>query len=264
MYTILLVSDQYATYAVIKNKLKQVDPEIYLVCAGNTESAHAYCLKHDIRMFLFDLSRLDSPIMNFATDIRSTDRYRFTPIIFLLPDDETFPCHLAGFHLYDYICRPLFDDALLYLSQSIVYHSMQWKALENSEGQFLCLPISGQNRNISISNIMFIESSDHMCLVHTYQGVHPVRFPLYKIEEMAEGTPLMRTHNSYIVNVNHIENIDKDAATWTIYFENASDTALVGRSYKKQINAWLKNRNSQYVDYVNGAASNANNTFFLF
>ena len=107
------------------------------------------------------------------------------------------------------------------------------------------LNLSKQYLKVPISKILFIEAREHKCILHTAEKEIPVPLTLNKILQMVQGSTLIKSHRSFIVNIENIEQIDKSQEPWTIKFKNYGKYAFVSRSCKKSFSKNVyKNRES--------------------
>ena len=61
---------------------------------------------------------------------------------------------------------------------------------------------------LPLIKIVYIEMFDKSALFHTTNGVYKTRMTMDEIERYLGGKPFYRCHQSYIVNMNHIEQVE--------------------------------------------------------
>lgn len=110
-----------------------------------------------------------------------------------------------------------------------------------SEGK-LTLRTSRKIININFSDILFIESDRHRCIINkTDNTTISVSISIGNILEKLNNSNLVRCHRSYIVNTEKISSIDKSSEPWLIHFNNSNKLAFVSRSYRNSISRIFNN-----------------------
>ncbi len=66
------------------------------------------------------------------------------------------------------------------------------------------IPAGDHRLALAPEAIRFVEAREGACLVHADDGVHPVRTPLARLEQMLAPHGFLRTHRAYLVNVSRV------------------------------------------------------------
>jgi two-component system LytT family response regulator len=83
--------------------------------------------------------------------------------------------------------------------------------------------------------IAWAEAQDVYVNLHTARGEILVREPLYSIEERLGGAPFVRTHRSYIVNVDHVARVVPGAqGRATLHLDGGGEVPM-SRSYRERV-----------------------------
>lgn len=86
-----------------------------------------------------------------------------------------------------------------------------WKM--NHSPKNIALRFNGNTSVIPLSDIWYIEVSDHDVVVNMRQGTKRIRSSLSEMEELLPKQNFCRCHNSYLVNLEHIEEINRYSVT---------------------------------------------------
>lgn len=97
-----------------------------------------------------------------------------------------------------YVCKPVVQDQI---------HSYLDLAYKICKPQYLEVPFNGRSKFISINEILYIEVFHKIVTVHTVHADYTIHTSLREIEEELPNDQFVRSHNSYIVNLTHIEEI---------------------------------------------------------
>lgn len=82
--------------------------------------------------------------------------------------------------------------------------------MDSGEGKFKIIS-RGQVVEILLDDIRYIESIDHNCILHTEGGLIETgaSMTLKTLEALLPSPRFIRCHNSYIVNLNHVESVGR-------------------------------------------------------
>lgn len=110
----------------------------------------------------------------------------------------------------DYALDSYSVGALSYVVKPVKQKSME-KALFMcrqefiKSSRFIRVPVSRQNQiDIPLAGIQYIEVYGRDSLFHMSAGTITTRLPLAEIESMLGGSPFLRCHRCYIVNMNYV------------------------------------------------------------
>jgi hypothetical protein len=99
--------------------------------------------------------------------------------------------------------------------------------------------------SISIHNICFIKSDGNYIEIYQYEKGNLkkqiIRNTLKDIErQLSSHANIVKTHRSYLVNVNHIKSVKGNAQGYTLYFKNCNDNIPVSRNNISQFDSVIK------------------------
>ena len=83
---------------------------------------------------------------------------------------------------------------------------------------------------LNVKNIMFIESFGHYLIIHSTTGQYQVREKLSNIIEQINNPSFIRTHKSYIININFAEKVLSDKLILNNHLE-----IPIGRNFKEKV-----------------------------
>ena len=100
----------------------------------------------------------------------------------------------------------------------------------------LSLPCTDGNYIISFNDIIYVEADSNYCFVHTKTQNTPlyVTKPLKKFDLILKKSHFLRTHNSFILNINEIEKfVNKDGGY--ICMKNIEQTIPISQRRRVEI-----------------------------
>jgi len=123
-------------------------------------------------------------------------------LVFITVDPGHMP---EGFALRaaSYVVKPItqeqMDTALL-----------QCRKLFLQNARFIEVKSGGQSLRLPLPKVLYVEMLDKVATIHTTEGAVRTYTPMEEIERQLGGRPFLRCHRAYIVNMNYVEDIDKN------------------------------------------------------
>lgn len=225
-----------STSKIISTLLEKFGAEAHFFSVHSQEEEIDPLFNCDIHLCLVSMDSNPEGAFSLLNTIHDSQRNRLAPV-FLFSKDKT---QLAEGFFFIGCCRyfflPLTERDYAILSELFDFTYKQYSALfltQNNQQQHLILESSNASYKIPFPKILFVESIQHKCFIHTTEKVITVSLPLYKIKERCPENLLVQCHRSYLVNPNRIHFIDKTPEPWIVYFKNYPQRACISRSYRK-------------------------------
>jgi len=134
------------------------------------------------------------------------------------------------FKTFDYLAKPVTSDRL---EETII------RLFEDINGlPKRYIKLDNKKTIIDESEVLYIKRDGMKLIFHTKNRDYETYSSFNKIQDSFPSN-FIRTHKSYIVNINNIENLDP--VTNIIYFDNGC-TCDIGPKYKKMLMEEVKNR----------------------
>ena len=163
-----------------------------------------------------------------ARQIRNISSYYLTPILFTNNESQKIQYALSNFHCYSYFVKP-------YKIHDILYEIKQMLVTNQLTTKFEITDINRISYMLNIDDILYIEASGHIMLIHCAKITIQTR-----MHNMDSFTALLspffaRIHKKYLINKSRITSID--------YLNNyitINNTSLpLGRNYKNLLTRQL-------------------------
>lgn len=132
-----------------------------------------------------------------AQKIRETDRDCSLVFITTSKDymAEGFSVQAKG-----YVIKPLEQEKM-----DDVMHALRHDFEQGS--RLIEIPMSGESIMVSIADLFYAEVYDKFAMLHMKRGKLTTRLPLDELEARLGGTPFLRCHRSYIINMNYVDDM---------------------------------------------------------
>lgn len=252
LFSVIIVEDDFLQRDILKKMILSKHEFIKIYEADSENAALDIIAKHDINMFLIDISLKESSGLDLAMRIRNIYKYEFSQIIFLTTHMEYITQAFKQIHCYDYILKPYNqEDVQAMLNKLILYESSRLNNSSdnfNEDNKYKDRKVSINIKNgvcalIKIDDIVFIEVKGRVCEINTTNGMYEANnTSLKKIMELIDCKYIIQSHKAFAINKNYICKIEKISAKLsTIYFNNYLKTALLGYKFKDEIMSEVRN-----------------------
>lgn len=225
-YNVLIVDDDTIQLSLLTSILKNSDIQTNIYTSTNYDSANEL-INSDIEFNVFILDiYLDPDFTNrsgisLARKIRSDERYRKTPIIFItISPDEVYTA-VNDIRCFGYLIKP-FSAAQIHSAFNEIF-----KPAGNSATTFQIKEACGLTHNIDFDDILFIKTAGHRQHIHTSKEIIITQYR--NVDELNSifDNRLFRCHRNCLVNPNKIKHFHSGSHCIEI-----GDTSLtVSRTY---------------------------------
>lgn len=220
---------------MINNITSSVTQQISIINFSDFKELENYCSSKVIHLLIIYIKDSLNNSIYFVNQIRTQKQNNYMPVLFFYPKMELISIFTYQIKFCEFISFPISEQGIQKFS-SFFHYIYQYHLHNNtysSNLKYMHLNLSKQYLKIPVSKILFIEAREHKCILHTIEKEIPVSLTLNKILQMVQGSTLIKSHRSFIVNIENIEQIDKSQEPWTIKFKNYEKYAFVSRSCKK-------------------------------
>lgn len=205
MGKLLIVEDNDIICDSLVKIVKTVDPFREVYCTGYAGSALAYTLEHPIDVFILDIQLKDYPGTKLAEEIRSLDRYKMTPILFITSD---YSMELEAFRnaqCYKFITKPFKSEEVRETLQTIFKHGIKDPIAEEK----FSIKQKGFTISILQNDILYFESrSRKLFAVTRHEEIAISKRTQAEIMELLTED-FIQCHKGFIVNLKWVHSIDK-------------------------------------------------------
>lgn len=208
--------DQLKDYIGRFSKQWQVEFEVTSFSIG-TDIVEHYRPGWDIILLDIRMAGIDG--MEAARRIRSLDE---DVVLIFITNMVQYALKGYEVNAYDFVVKPLTYPAFAMKFQKIT----RW--LERRREKYIVLSVPNGMRRESVSDVYYIEVSNHRLLCHTVGGVYPlVSGTLTALEKQLNDPGFYRCNNCYLVNMRHVTGIGGDTV------RVGGDELAVSRARKK-------------------------------
>lgn len=240
MKNVLILEDNLIIAEVLKNIVINAGPDINVFIANTSEKAYAMAMENNIELMLVDIV-LDNEIpgdvsgMKFARNIRTVERYKFTPIIIITSLEDPKLYAYSEIHCYSYIEKPYEVDEV----EAIVKEALQYRSSTPKCKKYI-YKSDGIFYSINTDEIVLVENKNKAVYIHTLSEKISIPYiSLGKLLKEFDSGDFIQCNRNCIVNKKYIEFVD--SVNRFIKMKGVLCQIDIGVTLKKKVLAELKN-----------------------
>lgn len=203
---IVIVEDDSNISDLIYKTINEIYPNAKSIIFESAKEALSYANTNHIDIFLLDIQLKDYKGTLLAKQIRSIDKYKYTPIVFItaIANEELYA--YREIKSYVFLTKPFTRDEL----SKTITDVIEYKNHLNPEIKKLKITQKLFVFEYDLKDIIYIESFGKKLEIHLNKGTEIISgYSLKSIFELINDSSFIQCHKSYIVNKNYIEKIDK-------------------------------------------------------
>lgn len=233
MKTILIVEDNARSMEMLVKIIEKLRTDVKIKTASSQEEAAILAMKYSIDLFMLDIilnasNPGDVSGMKFAEHIRTFQKYKYTPIIFITALEDPELHAYSELHCYYYVEKPYDVEKV----SAVISEALEFPVSHN-EPQNVFFRKDGILYKKEISEILYIENSRAGQTVYCTNGNLKLPYkPNRKILEELASDKFIQCSRYHIVNRDYIDKID--TVNRYIQLRRLKTQIEIGNSYKKK------------------------------
>lgn len=231
---ILVVDDELAIQQYLINIISDNYKEWTVTGCSVYEEALALADENTFDLFIVDYeldkNNKSKNGYNLGLELKKSDKYKQTPIIFETSYSEYIFDALNNLNCIYYLVKPYDDAKVISMIDKILTCVPVKKTISLKD-------VNGISAYVQVDDIIYAEATGHrICIYMPGTHIECYRISLEELSNLCEGT-LVRTHKSFLVNKNYIQNIDKVNKYVTVRHPAGykSYTIKIGRAYSNML-----------------------------
>ena len=221
MKTVLIVEDNVRSMEMLVKIIRNLRTDVEVKTASSQEEAAVLAIKYNIDLFMLDI------ILNSSKQIRSFQKYKYTPIIFITALEDPELHAYSDLHCYYYVEKPYDVEKV----SNVISEALEFPVVHN-EPQNVFFRKDGILYKKEISEILYIENSRAGQTVYCTNGNLKLPYkPNRKILEELASDKFIQCSRYHIVNRDYIDRID--TVNRYIRLKGLKTQIEIGNSYKK-------------------------------
>lgn len=240
MNNILIVEDNDTSRNNLEHVLKTNFSDVRIYKAGTGKTALKLLKEIKMDLFFLDIQLPDISGLKIAEIIRSIEQYELSYIIFITTHLMYLPKAVQEYHCYDFIEKPFTKSKIIDVTNKLLKGINKVNKENKVDKKYITIKLKNVIHKVSVNDIFYAESCRRKLYLHTTLGKIVIPSMTFKqMIEMLQETGVdyfVRTHRSYVVNINHIRSIEKhNKKAWDINFYDYEEVALIGDKYSVDV-----------------------------
>ena len=210
---VVIIDDEPLARSIVKEYLqKHTDLEICQECNDGFEGVKAI-QQHQPDLIFLDIQ------MPKITGFEMLELIEQPPAVIFTTAFDEFAIKAFEAHAVDYLLKPFnqerFDKAIAKWTeqktnsnQKTTQDLLESASLSPSQNQRIVVKNGSKIKIIPVHDVQYLEAADDYVKIHTQEGYFLKNKTMTHFEQSLDGQQFVRSHRSYIVNVQQITRID--------------------------------------------------------
>jgi DNA-binding LytR/AlgR family response regulator len=171
--------------------------------------AFEYLKKESVDLVFLDV---EMPGMSGLDLLKNLDKH---PIVILVTSKKDYAVEAFELNVVDYLIKPVNLSRFMVAVNKAkeLFENRDQKAVINGNNkEYIFVRSSGLLIKIKLDNIQYIQAIGDYVNIFTPEKRYTVHITLKNIEEKLPSDKFFRLHRSYLVSLNHIDNIEENSA----------------------------------------------------
>ena len=224
----IIVDDEPLAIRLLESHIEKL-PEISIIAkCENAMQAMAVIQKEEADLILLDIQMPELTGLEFLQAMQNPPQVIFTTAY------RNYAIDAFEFDVVDYLLKPIsFERFVKAINKFYLRTNRNPKVVPGnnklSESKFIYIKKNKTVFKILIDEIKFIKSIKDYIKIHTTNEDHMTKQMIGKLESLLPDSDFIRVHNSYIVNIQHIDSISPN------YIGIKEEKIPIGRSFKNYV-----------------------------
>ncbi|KOR90169.1 LytR/AlgR family response regulator transcription factor [Paenibacillus solani] len=234
---ILIVEDDVFIEKLLVACVRETAPSAQVYTTGKSSEALELANNHPMDMFILDIQLEDYKGTQLAQQLRSVDRYAYTPIIFAtaLANEEL--TAYREIKCYSFLIKPFTKNEVIRVLQDTIRYCQHLALEEQHKPKILRIEQKSFIFEYDLEHIVYIESYGKHLELHVKTDGTTVRIDRLSglsmkkmLEMLSDHAEFLQCHKSYIINTAYISRIDKSASL--LELSGVSESIPIGNKFR--------------------------------
>lgn len=214
-------------YLLLRSKLVEITGE-----AESFEKALEQISAYQPDLVFVDIEMTDQNGLQLAKRLQELNP--IPSIVFATAYDE-FALQAFDLGASDYILKPFDEKRIQQTIEKIILQKTKRNHAISTNPKRIAVSLEGRILLIDCDSILYMTSADGKCTIFTDNQAYTISETLTMLEKKLSGSMFLRVHRSYLVNVEHISEIEPwFNSTYNITMKNGVKVP-VSRTYVKDL-----------------------------
>ncbi len=221
----IVVDDNKLARAALKQLIEKVDfLELKAECEDAIE-AFNYLKKETVDLIFLDV---EMPGMSGIDLVKNLDQ---RPVIIMITAKQNYAVEAFELNVADYIIKPVDISRFMIAVQRAkeLFESKDKKIEVNEKEHYIFVRANSVLTKIQLKDILYIQALGDYVTIYTPEKRYTIHITLRAMEEKLRSARFYRLHRSYLVGLDHINNIEDN----TVFL--GKNHIPIGEQFKKEL-----------------------------
>jgi len=200
MITAIAIEDEPKAIQVIKHHVDKLKNMNLLASFTDAQEALKYLKENPVDLVFLDIN------MPYLSGLELLDSLHSKPQIIFTTAYSEFAVESYDYNAADYLLKPFEFDRF----QLAVSRVEQRLESQKSKEAFFFIKDGFKNIKVAFEDVLFIKGSGNYLDIVTKTKTHTTRMTFLEMVEKLPTSKFIRIHQSYLVNVEHIDKIENN------------------------------------------------------
>ncbi len=214
-YNVIIVDDEFPARALLSEYVSKIPSLNLLAACSNVVGALKEMSSSHADILILDIQMPEITGLEFAKTLENRAGVIFTTAY------SDFAVDAFSIGAADYLLKPFSFDrfkqaiekAASMLSAQNNEKEVESTTVSRPEREFIMVKADYKLYKINYDDILYIEGQHEYVTFHTKQQRITALFSLKDLQSMLPSTRFVRIHKSYIISLDHIQDIEKNSVT---------------------------------------------------
>lgn len=205
-YNVLIVDDEYPARMLLQDYVSKVDSLNLVDCCSSAVKAMDVLANQHVDIMLLDIQM---PEMTGEELLKSLDK---KPVVILTTAYSEYAVDAFALGVVDYLLKP-FDFARFLQAVNKAKELIGRRGQPQPAADYMMVKADYKLYKINYDDLLFIEGQHEYVSFNMTSRRVTALYSLKNLEESLPADRFFRVHKSFIISINHIEDIDKQFVT---------------------------------------------------
>lgn len=205
-YNVLIVDDEYPARMLLQDYVSKVDSLNLVDCCSSAVKAMDVLANQHVDIMLLDIQM---PEMTGEELLKSLDK---KPVVILTTAYSEYAVDAFALGVVDYLLKP-FDFARFLQAVNKAKELIGRRKQLQPAADYMMVKADYKLYKINYEDLLFIEGQHEYVSFNMTSRRVTALYSLKNLEESLPADRFFRVHKSFIISINHIEDIDKQFVT---------------------------------------------------
>ncbi|UZR96411.1 LytR/AlgR family response regulator transcription factor [Chondrinema litorale] len=200
MITAVAIDDEPKAIEVIQHHISKINGVILLASFYNAKEALNFLKQNPVDVIFLDIN------MPHFSGIEMLDELQRKPNVIFTTAYSDYAVESYNYNAIDYLLKP-FEFERFQIAIDKIAHRIEEATQQN---QFIFIKDGFKNIKITFEKVLFIKGSGNYLDIFTNEKSYSPRMTFSELIEKLPTAQFIRIHQSYIVNIEHIQKIENN------------------------------------------------------